>query len=53
MAQQGKPLDDSTKRYIERLREVLSVRKTAREAGVDAKTVQKYGGKKDGRRMLQ
>lgn len=42
MAQQGKKIDDATRRQILRLAEVLSVRKTAREAGVDAKTVQKY-----------
>lgn len=51
MAHQGKPLDDSTKRYIGRLREVLSVRKTAKEAQVSTRTVQKYAPKKDGRRV--
>lgn len=43
MAQQGKPLDDSTKRTLHRLREVqASVREAARQAGVAKSTAQKY-----------
>ncbi len=42
MAQQGKRLDEQTKRQIIRLAGVLSIRKTAREVDVDKKTVQKY-----------
>lgn len=44
MATQGKRLDPSIIARIRRLTAVcrLSVRKAAREAGVDAKTVQKY-----------
>ena len=50
MAHQGKQLDDWTKRYIERLREVCkkSIRETAKEARVNKSTVVKY--EKDGRR---
>lgn len=46
MAQQGRKLDERTKRYLERLRGVLSVRKAAAEAGVAKSTAQKYLGKK-------
>lgn len=42
MADQGKRLPEETKRYLARLREVLSVRQAAREAGVAKSTVQKY-----------
>ena len=42
MANQGKRLDESTRRQLERLREVLSVREAAREAGVAKSTAQKY-----------
>jgi DNA-binding transcriptional regulator YhcF (GntR family) len=46
MANQGKRIPDETKRYLNRLREVLSVREAARQAGVNKSTVQKYTGKK-------
>ena len=46
MAEQGRKLPDDTKRYLERLREVMSVREAAREANVNKSTVQKYTGKK-------
>jgi DNA invertase Pin-like site-specific DNA recombinase len=42
MAQRGRPLDERTRRQVVRLREVLSVRKTARESSVSPSTVQKY-----------
>lgn len=45
MADQGKRLPDSTQRYLARLREVLSVRKAAAQAGVAKSTAQKYGKK--------
>ena len=48
MAQQGRRLDEATRRQIERLAGVLSIRRTAREVGVDPKTVQKYRPKKSG-----
>lgn len=51
MAEQGRKLDDATKRTIARLREVLSVRATAKEAMVNKSTVIKYSPKKEsGRR---
>lgn len=46
MADQGKRLPDETKRYLARLREVMSVREAARQAGVNKSTVQKYVRKK-------
>lgn len=46
MAHQGKELPDETKRYLARLREVLSVRKAAKQAGVAKSTAQKYSPKK-------
>lgn len=49
MATQGRKLDDETKRYISRLREVCqkSIRETAKEARVSKNTVEKYSpGKK-------
>lgn len=43
MADQGKKLDDATRRTLERLREIgHSVRETAKEAGVAKSTAQKY-----------
>ena len=42
MAQQGKRLDESTRRLIARLATALSIRRTAREAGVDRNTARKY-----------
>lgn len=42
MAQRGKRLDDWTRQRIQRLAELLSVRQTAREAGVSTSTVWKY-----------
>lgn len=42
MADQGKKLDESTKRYLARLREVCSIRAAAKEAGVSKSTAQKY-----------
>lgn len=46
MADQGRRLPDETKRYLARLREVMTVREAARRAGVNKSTVQKYTGKK-------
>jgi hypothetical protein len=46
MADQGKRLPESTQRYLARLREVLSVREAARQAGVAKSTAQKYSPKK-------
>lgn len=45
MADQGKRLPEETKRYLARLREVMSVREAARQAGVNKSTVVKYGKK--------
>lgn len=43
MATPGRKLDDETKRVIQRLREInTSLRKTAHEARVCKRTVQKY-----------
>jgi hypothetical protein len=42
MAQRGRPLDAYTIAQIQRLRPVLSLRKTAREADVAQNTVIKY-----------
>ena len=44
MATPGKPLDDATRRALERLRADAgrSVRETARELGLSKTTVQKY-----------
>jgi DNA-binding transcriptional regulator YhcF (GntR family) len=42
VAQQGRKIDEGTRRQILRLAGVLSVRGTARELAVDPKTVQKY-----------
>jgi DNA invertase Pin-like site-specific DNA recombinase len=49
MAQRGRPLDERTRREVVRLREVLSVRKTARETGTSRNTVRKYTRRGDGR----
>jgi DNA-binding transcriptional regulator YhcF (GntR family) len=46
MADQGRRLPEETKRYLSRLREVLSVREAAKQANVNKSTVQKYTGKK-------
>ena len=42
MATRGTPIPAATIRHIQSLRQVLSVRQTARLAGVDTKTVLKY-----------
>ena len=42
MAQRGKPLDVATIRRIQRARAVLSIRATARAAGVSRNTARKY-----------
>lgn len=43
MAHQGKVIDDSTRRTLERLREIgKSVREAARQADVAKSTAQKY-----------
>lgn len=43
MADQGKQIDEATKRTLERLREIgRSVREAAREADVAKSTAQKY-----------
>jgi len=43
MAEQGKKLDEATKRTLERLREIgRSIREAAREAVVAKSTAQKY-----------
>ena len=42
MADRGRPIPYSTVRLIQRLRQALSLRKTAREANVSTTTVQKY-----------
>lgn len=41
MATSGKPLDDFTKRQIERMAKVASIRATARELDVSRNTVRK------------
>jgi hypothetical protein len=44
MAEQGRKLDDASRRTLERLREVCkqSIRESARGAGVAKSTAQKY-----------
>jgi IS30 family transposase len=43
MAEQGKQLDEATRRTLERLREVgRSIREAAKESGVAKSTAQKY-----------
>ena len=43
MAEQGKRIDDSLRRSLERLRDVgRSIREAAKEAGVAKSTAQKY-----------
>jgi transposase len=43
MAEQGRKLDDSTRRSLERLRDVgRSIREAAKESGVAKSTAQKY-----------
>lgn len=43
MAEQGRKLDDNTRRTLERLREVgRSIREAAKESGVAKSTAQKY-----------
>jgi DNA-binding MurR/RpiR family transcriptional regulator len=48
MAEQGRKIEESARRQIERLREVMTVREAARQAGVNKSTVVKYT-KKSGR----
>lgn len=45
MADRGKPLDVATIRRIQRLRETMSIRQTAKAAQVDRHTVRKYDKK--------
>lgn len=43
MAEQGRKLDDATRRTLERLREIgRSIRDSAKSAGVAKSTAQKY-----------
>ncbi len=45
MAQRGTPIPASTMTRVIKLRAVLSLRQTAREAGVSPPTVIKYAGR--------
>ncbi len=46
MAIQGKPIPASVMAQIQKLRQSLSLRATARATGTSPKTVIKYGGRK-------
>ena len=46
MAQRGRPIPATTMTQIQRLRQVLSLRETARETGTSPPTVIKYAGKR-------